>query len=176
MCPRSHNFQRLLQRRCANVCFLFTYFVYFQLKLELDTHLQFHCRREIFDEEGWLHTGDIGCWLPGGRLKIIDRYRNQASPVSRYIYIEFPYRSNLVRKVFLNLQENQMFLLQCLSSTSAGRRISSSWLKESTSLLRRSRTFTFAVASFHSVSYTVRFFDQPMGRSRSKLVEIVVLF
>ncbi|XP_063883836.1 long-chain-fatty-acid--CoA ligase 1-like isoform X2 [Scylla paramamosain] len=32
--------------------------------------------RETLDAAGWLHTGDIGQWLPNGTLKIIDRKKH----------------------------------------------------------------------------------------------------
>lgn len=63
--------------------------------------------REVIDQDGWHHTGDVGKWLPNGTLKIIDR-RKHIFKLSQGEYIvpekieNIYIRSQYVEQVFVH--------------------------------------------------------------------------
>eukprot|EP00824_Muranothrix_gubernata_P001108 TRINITY_DN11333_c0_g1_i1.p1 TRINITY_DN11333_c0_g1~~TRINITY_DN11333_c0_g1_i1.p1 ORF type:complete len:664 (+),score=127.87 TRINITY_DN11333_c0_g1_i1:3-1994(+) len=72
--------------------------------------------KEVVDEDGWFHTGDIGHWNPDGSLSIIDRKKNifklsQGEYVSAE-YLEGVYAESLyVSQIFVYGHSMKRFLL-----------------------------------------------------------------
>ncbi|KAM6221243.1 long-chain-fatty-acid--CoA ligase 1 isoform 2-T2 [Rhynchocyon petersi] len=71
---------------------------------------------EVFDKDGWLHTGDIGKWLPNGTLKIIDRKKHifklaQGEYIAPEKIENIYVRSEPVAQVFVHGESLQSFLI-----------------------------------------------------------------
>ncbi|XP_042895963.1 long-chain-fatty-acid--CoA ligase 1 isoform X2 [Parasteatoda tepidariorum] len=71
---------------------------------------------ETIDSDGWLHTGDIGMWLPNGTLKLVDRKKNifklaQGEYIAPEKIENIYLSSTYVSQIFVHGESLQSFLV-----------------------------------------------------------------
>ena len=52
---------------------------------------------ETIDKDGWVHSGDVGKWLPNGALKIIDRKKQIFKTQQVLLYVTFQCQTNSIK-------------------------------------------------------------------------------
>jgi long-chain acyl-CoA synthetase len=81
--------------------------------------------KETIDENGWLHTGDIGTVIPGsGALKIIDRKKNifklqQGEYVAAEKVEAIYMKDNRIEEVFLHGESTQSYCVAVIVPSQA---------------------------------------------------------
>lgn len=72
--------------------------------------------KETLDKDNWLHTGDIGRWLPNGTLKVIDRKKHifklaQGEYIAPEKIENIYIRSSPVQQIFVHGESLRSFLI-----------------------------------------------------------------